>query len=184
MAKGSEYERETCRKLSLWASQGKHDDWFWRASQSGGRATQRAKFGKRTIGHAGDIAATCPEGSVLTSLVTWELKRGYNKTTGPTLYSLLDKRPKSKAQTVELFIEQAKAAAKLARTPYWCVVHRLDGRDSIMLSDYKFFQHFMPIQYTNIRPRARFQIKGFGSMMVFRLDDFLANATPPKRRTK
>ena len=36
--KGSEFEREMCKCLSLWWTDSKRDDVFWRSAQSGGRA--------------------------------------------------------------------------------------------------------------------------------------------------
>ena len=41
--KGGAWEREFSKYLSLWITEGERDDVFWRSSQSGGRATQRAK---------------------------------------------------------------------------------------------------------------------------------------------
>src|SRR5262245_2386383 len=49
-AKGSKFERDLCRQLSLWWSDGKRDDVFWRASQSGGRAKFRGRRGLQTHG--------------------------------------------------------------------------------------------------------------------------------------
>lgn len=57
-AKGATYERKICTQLSLWVSDGKKDDVFWRSAMSGGRATVRSKAGKKATGHvAGDICA-------------------------------------------------------------------------------------------------------------------------------
>lgn len=65
-AKGAAYEREVCKKLSLWVSHGKREDLFWRSAMSGGRATVGRKQGKSHDQHAGDISATHPEGHALT----------------------------------------------------------------------------------------------------------------------
>jgi hypothetical protein len=61
-AKGSGFERELCRKLSLWVSGGKSKDLFWRSSQSGGRATTLRKKGGELNHQAGDLAAIHPDG--------------------------------------------------------------------------------------------------------------------------
>lgn len=74
--KGSEFEREICRILSRWWTSGERDDVFWRSSQSGGRATQRAKVNLTTYGSYGDITALDPIGAPLLRLFTIELKRG------------------------------------------------------------------------------------------------------------
>jgi len=38
-AKGASFERDICRRLSLWVSAGKQEDVFWRSAMSGGRST-------------------------------------------------------------------------------------------------------------------------------------------------
>jgi hypothetical protein len=61
--KGSRFERLVCRQLSLWISGGRSEHLYWRSSQSGGRATTRAKKGDTTLHvQSGDIAAIDPEG--------------------------------------------------------------------------------------------------------------------------
>ncbi len=56
-AKGAEFEREICRRLSLWLSRGRSDDLFWRSAMSGGRATIGKRTGKERKAQAGDITA-------------------------------------------------------------------------------------------------------------------------------
>jgi hypothetical protein len=76
-SKGGEFERQVCKYLSLWWSSGEFDDLFWRSSQSGGRATTRAKKNKRTVNHAGDISPTHSSGEGLTDYILFECKTGY-----------------------------------------------------------------------------------------------------------
>lgn len=64
--KGGSFEREICRKLSLWISAGERDDLFWRSSLSGGRATVAFKKGKQNLTQCGDISSIHPDGNVLT----------------------------------------------------------------------------------------------------------------------
>jgi len=78
-AKGAAFERDICRRLSLWYTNGKQDDVFWRSAISGGRATtsgrttyfyhskgKRPRIGRREakeLPHvAGDVCAVHPEG--------------------------------------------------------------------------------------------------------------------------
>src|SRR3954464_11883516 len=89
--KGASFERDLCKRLSLWWTDGERDDVFWRTSQSGGRATSRTKKGKKTKNSYGDICAVDPIGQPLLDLITFEVKRGYNK---DSFTDLLDK-PKS-----------------------------------------------------------------------------------------
>lgn len=65
-AKGASFERDVCKKLSLWITQGKREDCFWRSAMSGGRATVGRRKGADHQRQAGDITATSPEGHVLT----------------------------------------------------------------------------------------------------------------------
>lgn len=134
--KGGGYEIEVCRDLSRWwACDPNIDDWFWRASQSGGRATTRAKKGKTTTGHCGDVAASCWQAELLTKFITFEMKRGYNR--GAVMVDLLDRNkwpdtPKQRKDTILGFIEQAHAAGARAGTPHWALIHRRDGREPLI----------------------------------------------------
>ena len=129
--KGSSFERDFARKLSLWWSDGQADDWFWRVGGSGGRATQRAKSGKGTANGCGDIAAQGGDGQKLLDLFTFELKRGYNSV---TIQDLLDK-PEGPNQMQD-FINQAKRSASIAGTPYWILVVKRDRREDLIITDY------------------------------------------------
>jgi|688.fasta_scaffold00823_50 hypothetical protein len=128
--KGSAFEREFAKKLSLWWSEGKADDWFWRVGGSGGRATNRAKQGKSTSNGCGDIGAQCHEAQRLLNVVTFELKRGYNST---TIQDVLDK-PNGPNQMRD-FIEQAKRSASTAGTPYWILVLKRDKREELVVTN-------------------------------------------------
>jgi len=57
--KGSAWEREVCRRLSLWVTDGQKVDCFWRSAMSGGRAT----VARGKVRQAGDICAVAPEGN-------------------------------------------------------------------------------------------------------------------------
>ena len=57
-AKGSQFERLIAKELSLWVSDGKKPDCFWRSAMSGGRATIHGAL----VRQAGDICAVEEEG--------------------------------------------------------------------------------------------------------------------------
>lgn len=59
--KGSQFERDISKKLSLWLTDGKRNDVLWRSEISGGRFTFSAAKGK-AVGSVGDIKATDPTG--------------------------------------------------------------------------------------------------------------------------
>lgn len=62
-AKGSQFEREVCVKLSLWLTKGQNKDVLWRTAMSGGRAT----VGRGKVRQCGDICSVAEEGHVLTN---------------------------------------------------------------------------------------------------------------------
>lgn len=72
--KGSQFERDACRQLSLWVSHGKHEDVFWRSAMSGGRSTVAHAKGKRLAAQAGDISCIHPSGQYLASRFVFECK--------------------------------------------------------------------------------------------------------------
>jgi hypothetical protein len=113
--KGGNYERDICKKLSLWWTNGEDDNIFWRTSSSGARATQRTKRGKKTFGGYGDITAVDPRGQPLLDKFVFSLKNGYSRgSRGQQIDILhtLDKLPNQK--TVPKFIRFWKEIAKLA----------------------------------------------------------------------
>jgi hypothetical protein len=61
--KGSAFERQMCKSLSLWASSGLREDLYWRSSMSGGRSTIQVKKGKQNTTQAGDISSIDRTGS-------------------------------------------------------------------------------------------------------------------------
>lgn len=120
-SRGGPFEREVSKKLSLWWSNGEHDDLFWRSSASGARATQRAKVGKRTIGHAGDIAATAADSAPLTQLVNIECKKGYT-TRSP--YDLIDYAPGNSISIWERWMAKAHKEHEKIKTYGWWLITR------------------------------------------------------------
>jgi len=72
--KGGSFERLVCQKLSLWVSNLKRDDIFWRSAMSGGRATVKAKKGINNISQLGDISAIDKSGEYLTGRYVLECK--------------------------------------------------------------------------------------------------------------
>lgn len=83
--KGSLFERQVCKRLSLWVSGGRDPDMFWRSASSGGRATRR---GGSSLGHAaGDIASVKPGGFIFTTQFYVECKHYHNLQLGHFLTS-------------------------------------------------------------------------------------------------
>ena len=72
--KGGEWERQVCKDLSLWLTNGNRQDCLWRSAMSGGRATVNRKRGVGNKTQCGDISAVSPEGHKLTDLFVIECK--------------------------------------------------------------------------------------------------------------
>jgi hypothetical protein len=72
--KGSSFEREISRTLSLWVTNGERDDVLWRSQNSGGRFTVRKKKNLKTANAFGDIAYTHDDGKPYTELFCTECK--------------------------------------------------------------------------------------------------------------
>lgn len=72
--KGGSFEREICKKLSLWISGGKNDSIFWRSAMSGGRATLQFKKGINNKSQICDISAIDPLGEKLLNKTIIECK--------------------------------------------------------------------------------------------------------------
>lgn len=74
MGKGDQFERDTCRYLSLWWTDGENDDVIWR------NRTRRTSKTKDKILQLGDIIATDPIAMPLIRTFNVEIKTGYSKT--------------------------------------------------------------------------------------------------------
>lgn len=101
MAKGSAFEREICKKLSLWWSGGERDDIFYRTSASGARWTARKKTGKTTVNEQGDMSYSDPSGKLLMDNWSVEMKTGY-----------------------------AKGRSASGSRIHWCVLDIIDGKEN------------------------------------------------------
>ncbi len=132
-SKGSGFEREICKQLSLWWTCNERDDVFWRTAGSGARATVRKKTNQSTFGQYGDVQATDPIGQNLLDVCTIELKRGYSN---HHFSELIDRLDKAAAQTYEKFIQQAIDDAKKASTPYWMLIVKRDRRKPLLFIPY------------------------------------------------
>lgn len=129
MAKGGQYERDLCKKLSIWWSNGEHEDLFWRTSGSGSRATVRGRKGKNTRNHCGDICNTDLIGQPLISVCCFESKRGYSRS---TISDLLDCPTNSKQQLYEEWFEKAERSRQNSGSFSWVLIHKRDYREPII----------------------------------------------------
>lgn len=143
--KGSKWEREFCKILSLWWTQCEkpRDDIFWRTASSGGRATQRSKKKQQTFGQYGDVQATDPIGQPLIDLCSIELKRGYSK---HNLSDLIDTPHGHKEPMYLSFIKQAITDCRLREDESeWILIVKRDRREAVLFTPYKFFKRLNTI---------------------------------------
>lgn len=155
--KGGTFERDMSRLLSVWWSGDvERDDIFWRSSQSGGRATSRAKRGKKTAGHAGDLAATDPSGHKFIDVVTVEMKRGYQKL---NIQDLIDLKPGKPLKVSFLeFVKQSIEAHERAGSYSWLLIQRRDSRREIV---------WMPMHLAEeLRPRISQDVATSSTMRI------------------
>ncbi len=183
MPKGSNFEREVCKKLSLWWTKGRKDDIFWRTAGSGGRATNRHKVNKRTAGSYGDICCLDEIGKPLLDVFTFELKRGYSR---HSVADLLDKGKKSAIQEYEHWIDQAQSSYNQAGSISWLIITRRDMRVSLVVYP-GFLEQELSLSgiYVGERgpmiPYANMTIRVKGDpvdIVITTLDVFLSTITP------
>jgi len=173
--KGSSFERQLCKMLSLWWSNGKRDDLYWRSSMSGGRATVRARKSKSTAGHYGDITSTDTVGRELTQLCVIEAKRGYQE---HTVGDLVDATPANKPQ-FEDWVEQAMEEQELAGTPGWLLITKRNNREIMVYMPWKFYHLFSAhgVPLYECRPYLKF-LWGECGLFGTTLNSFLKVVTP------
>lgn len=193
MAKGSNFEREICKDLSRWWTQDEdRDDVFWRSSNSGGRATVRGRKGKKTYGHAGDIAAVDPIGEPLLKFVTIEVKRGYSS---HTFAALLDRPKKAAQQTWEAWIQQAIEAHERSGSFSWMIIAKRDQRERIVMMSTAAWDEIneqvpatngvTPFVHLSVRVRFKTNSKAGTahetrplSVVAFKWESWINNVTP------
>ena len=175
MAKGSSFERDICKQLSLWWTDGERNDIFWRTSGSGARAKVRSKTGKSTFGQHGDVQATDPIGQPLIDLCSIELKRGYNKA---IINDFIDSKKKPE---LRVFIEQAITDCRLRDDDSeWILLVKRDRKDVVLFTSLYFIKCIkdrLLLEFPAIQMRVKIN-KRWMRIAAMRFDDFLSNVTP------
>lgn len=126
--KGSAFERQICKDLSLWISNGQNDNLLWRSSISGGRFTTGLKSNKNYKNQSGDICAIDPQGHKLTDKFSIECKHYRNIHIG----SLIFGTPKD--QSMLSFWGQTKKDAELAKKIPLLIVKQNNNQPLISLN--------------------------------------------------
>ena len=184
--KGSKFERDMCKLLSLWFSHGKRDDIFWRTAGSGARATVRMKNqGKMTADSAGDICAIHESAKPLTRKCIFELKRGYsqkNRSKGISLLTMVDKLVREKDPVlVEWFVKLNKELKDHDREHGFIIFQR-DRKNACITLNLSTFQYLnernpKKLKYALHCPAAHIYLWNM-QIVVLLLEDFLRWCQP------
>jgi len=171
MAKGGKFERSVCKKLSTWWAG--RDDIFWRSTQSGGRATTRAKKGVSTANSSGDICYLDVVGKPFIDKIILELKRGYTKKI--RVLDILDSS--NKHFVLMKWWTKIEGERERQNRHYSWVVFRRDRRESCLMVT---LQHFAEIeQYNGAWPHTIINIKCNNvSLIIIRFEEFLKWCDP------
>lgn len=165
--KGSTFERDVCKRLSLWLSRGMHDDWFWRTAMSGGRATLRHAAGKRNQQQVGDICSIAAQGERLTSRFVIECKNYKN-----LHWESFLRNDTPAAGTICGFWNTCKADAySMGRRPLMFVKQGRLGEFAIMDTDGAAAMGFYDARYWAVFHKR--------DAAVITLEDFLLHAARP-----
>ena len=141
MAKGGNFEREISKALSLWWTNGKREDVFYRSQASGGRFTMRRKTGKDTALQGGDITASDSIGEPLIKQWSIECKTGYGKKTdkGISRWDVLDLIDSQQKETVleKMWAQCRRDALLTKREPI--LIFRRNGRKPCVMLNFRYF---------------------------------------------
>lgn len=135
--KGGKFERDLCRQLSVWWSDGQANDWFWRSAGSGAMATVRSRRGGRQ-NDAGDLRAMDPQGQGLVDLFCIEAKRGY-----PKAY-MMDLMLTDRSAMHQL-INNAMAGWESGNAHQWMLVHKKDFVAPLVYMASDFVTEYLPM---------------------------------------
>ena len=175
MAKGSSFERDICKQLSLWWTDYKRDDVFWRTAGSGARATVRSKKKKGTFGQHGDVQATDPIGQPLMDIFSIELKRGYTQATASNAF---DASKQTKKHIFLEFVEQAEQSRAGSSSRFWMLIHKRDRRETLVTIPYTAAK----ILRLRKLPHILMSTDGYGILQI-KFSAFLKKVTPDKIRS-
>lgn len=120
-AKGSGFERDLARRLSLWVNGAEKPYVFWRTAGSGGLATIMAE----NADMGGDLMAIREEGRFLTNIFSIEAKCGYND--ADAMLHLKN----NKSTTIEDFWKQCCRDAERSHK-YPCLIWKRKGYPTII----------------------------------------------------
>ncbi len=189
MGKGGDFEREVCKELSLWWTDGERNDIFWRTPGSGARATTRKKQGLKTADSAGDMLSMHESGKPLTKQCLFEFKRGYGgirkrKTRGKpseelSILSIIDNPQWMKTEPKLLVIwEKAEAERKAHGLLFTIIIFKRDRKARIICVNDETFRFMLFKNGNYVRPPVATVLVDKFTIHLMRFDDWLKWCRP------
>lgn len=129
-AKGSSFERNVAKKLSLWLSNGEAEDWVWRTASSGGKGTQVAS----SAYYYGDLCPVHPQANWLFDRVSIECKN-----VSRSQLFLLNLFTKSRTPLRKFWQQARRDAKKSGRYPV-LIFHLPNTRFEMVMTRWEHFQ--------------------------------------------
>lgn len=171
-AKGASWERHLCRQLSLWWTEGKTDDVFWRSAGSGGMAKRRGRDSKKTYGQHGDIMAVDPIGSALIDVFTVEVKKGYDRYSP---FDAIDRHDRRRLTNFENWVEQVSEACQHSGSLGWMILFQRNGKKGCVAMPAFVMAELAPKKAFPHRAELRFN--GL-PVAIVTMDDFFEKIKP------
>ncbi len=181
--KGNSFERQVCKQLSLWWTNNKNEDIFWRTASSGAMANIRSKKHKECFGQYGDIQAINPIGQPFIDVCTIELKRGYSKSTFADLMEP-STHANAKPCQYEKFCSQAYADYKRSNSMTWLLIVKRDRKKAIVLMPILLYNQLKDQGVRFLIPcfHLHYILEEYGKMQMHifgcTLDSFLTKVKP------
>lgn len=150
--KGSAFEREICKALALWISDGERKDVFWRSATSGGRATIALTQGDTLSAQAGDISAVHELGHKLLNRFYIECKFYKDLEVGNLIFG-------THTGTLYQFIDHVTADAK-RYSKHPMLIVKQNQRPTLMIIDAAGYDILGCKNYTNALFYAVLLIQG------------------------
>lgn len=131
--KGTPFERQIAKELSLWWSDGERDDIFWRTDGSGARATKRRSINIMTANSCGDLGFLDVIGKPFLDVFVVEIKRGY--TADLSVLNILDAKGKNTDVLLHWW-RKLTAEARACGKPFGMIIFRRDHRSTCVCISY------------------------------------------------
>ncbi len=165
-AKGGAFERQVCKDLSLWISNGQKTDLFWRSAMSGGRATLLFKKDEVSASQSGDITAIDSGGLAFASKYFIECKHRKHLSMHQIITGGNGDLIKSWEKTCKQAIDHKKRPIMIARQNHMPRLIIMHPTDVFIMED--------KIKSDNLFPCENIELK----MCVGLFDNFLKKASP------